>query len=114
MRGPTHRPKGILARFRKQDDGSVALEFAVAISFALALIFAVIDVGRVYIVSGLLGDTVRQISRTNQVRPTPFTTAEFNADAAQTITDLSAGMIDAAQVVISTTVYEDFEALEDH
>ncbi|MEQ9125955.1 MAG: pilus assembly protein, partial [Alphaproteobacteria bacterium] len=66
-------------RFAADRDGAVAIEFAFAGTIALALIFAAIDVGRLFIVNGLLGDAARQISRENQVRLSAYSSAEFNA-----------------------------------
>lgn len=98
-------------RCRTDEAGSVAVEFAIGASFALALIFSVVDVGRLFIVSGLLGDAVRQISRDNQVRPTPFSAGAFSVNAAATLTAAADGLFDANTVSIATTVYDDFDAL---
>ena len=55
-------------RFVRDRDGVVATEFAIAATVAIALVFAAIDVGRLYIINGLLGDAARVISRENQVQ----------------------------------------------
>lgn len=101
----------IFERARRCERGSASIEFAIAGSLALALIFAIIDVSRAFIVTGLLSDAVRQVSRENQVRETPFTSAEFSAAALATVTSRAAGMLEPANVVVSTTVYDSFDAL---
>ena len=93
------------------NDGSMAVEFAIAIPIVLGLIFASVDIGRVFIVNGLLGDAARQVSRENQVRETPYGNDEFLAAAAATITARSGGMLDANLVSITTKVYDSFDAL---
>lgn len=101
----------LLQRLAKCQDGTMAAEFAVGATVALALIFAVIDVGRVFIVNGLLGDAVRQISRENQVREVAYDAGQFSNAAAATISARAAGMLDPGEVIIETTVFDSFEAL---
>lgn len=98
-------------RFAEDSSGSTAVEFAIAGSVAIALIFAVIDVGRAFIVNGLLGDSVRQISRENSVREAPYSGAEFTAAALATLTARASGLLEADQVTVTTTVYDSFDDL---
>lgn len=100
-----------LRRLLAAKEGNTAVEFAFAAALVLGLIFAAIDLGRVFIVGGLLGDAARQISRENQVREAPFTNDAFTAAAAATITARAAGFLDPNQVSIVTTVYDSFDAL---
>lgn len=111
MRTPLCALKKSVARFRQSEAGSTAAEFAIAVTVAIGLIFAVVDVARAFIVGGLLSDAARQVSRQNQVRETPFSSAAFTTAANTIIEARSAGMLDAAQVTISTTVYDSFEDL---
>ncbi len=113
MRSPRPDQTTIARRLLADRRGSMAVEFAIASSIALALIFAAIDVGRLFIVSGLLNASLRQISRENQVRLEPYTSDEFNVAAAVTIAARAAGMLDPNLVAIATTVYTDFDALAD-
>ncbi len=98
-------------RLAADSRGSTSIEFALAGSVALALIFAIVDVGRAFIVNGLLGDSIRQISRENQVREVPYSADAFHSAALATITARSAGMLSPAQVVLTTTVFDNFEDL---
>lgn len=93
------------------DEGSTAIEFAIASSVVLGLVFAAVDLGRVYIVGGLLGDAARQISRENQVRENPYPAANFQARVAEIINARSGGMLDPSLVAIGTDVYANFEDL---
>lgn len=98
-------------RFWRADEGNTAVEFSFAITFVLALIFAALDISRVYIVSGLLGDSVRRISRENQVLETPRDSAAFDAAADVIIASKASGFIDVASVAVTTTVYASFDDL---
>jgi len=98
-------------RFAADRDGAVAIEFAFAGTIALALIFAAIDVGRLFIVNGLLGDAARQISRENQVRLSAYSSAEFNAAAAVVLAGRASGMLDPNLVSIQTQVFDSFNDL---
>jgi len=101
----------MLGRLIKSRDGTMAAEFAIASSVAIALVFAAIDVGRLFIINGLLGDAARQISRENQVQLTAYDSNAFTAAAAVILADRSADMFDPALVSISTTVYDSFDDL---
>jgi hypothetical protein len=103
--------KKSVARLRHSDTGSTAAEFAIAVTVAVGLIFAVVDVARAFIVGGLLSDAARQVSRQNQVKEDPHSSAAFTAAANVIIEARSAGMLDPQQVAISTTVYDSFEDL---
>ena len=93
MRARRNTPRLLLKRFAKCTHGSTAAEFAIAASVALALIFAIVDVGRAFIVNGLLSDAARQISRENQVRETPYSSGEFSSAAQVTIAQLYSSKI---------------------
>lgn len=100
-------------RLGRNDHGTVAVEFAIGATITLALLFTVVDVGRVYIVAGLMGDATRQISRENQVRETAYTAEQFATAADTVIEDRAANMLDPQLVTITTTVYDSFQALAD-
>lgn len=105
------RSRFSVRRFSRNDSGSVAVEFGIASTVVLALIFSAVDMGRVFIVGGLLGDAARQISRENQVRENPYPAVDFNTAADLVITARSGGMLNPALVSISTDVYRNFEDL---
>jgi len=100
-----------LRRLAADRDGAVAIEFAFAGTITLALIFSAIDIGRLFIINGLLGDAARQISRENQVRLTAYTSAEFNAAAAVVLAGRASGMLDPNLVTIQTQVFDSFSDL---
>lgn len=111
MRAWRQQANCLIARFGRSTDGSTAAEFAIAATVAVAIIFAVIDVGRAFIVNGLLSDSVRSISRENRVREVPYSGVEFSTHALATIAARASGFLTPADVTVVTTVYDNFQDL---
>lgn len=85
------RPKRFFGRFRRNNRGSVAVEFSlIAVPF-FALFFAIVETGLVFFASQVLENGIQDSSRfifTNQMTNTNTTAAQFKADLCPRLTVL--------------------------
>jgi Flp pilus assembly protein TadG len=102
------RKRGLLGRFRRASDGSVAVEFAIVSVPFFALLFAIIETALMFFVSQILDSAVTKVSRmirTGQVQQNNVSAATFKSN-------ICAGMFSLvdcnANLYVDVKVYPDF------
>ncbi len=85
--------------------GSASTEFMLAFPIVISVLMGTIDVTRTFIVSSILQDSARSLSRENQVERLGPTIEEFEAAIRAELSAKSEGFINVAEVAIAHKVY---------
>lgn len=74
------RLQSSLSRFRREDQGATAIEFAIVGPLFLSLLFSAIEMGWVMTQSMMLESAVNRTARSMQISPTSVSAAQFKKD----------------------------------
>lgn len=93
--------------------GSASTEFILAFPVVMAVLMGTIDVTRTFIVSSILQDSARSVSRDNQVERLGPTLDDFNTAIRTEINSKASGFLDPQEVAINHSVYLSMEDVVD-
>lgn len=105
MAARARKPRSLLSRFRRDRDGSAAVEFAFVAAPFLALMFGILDLGLVFMVSTTLENAVDEASRkirTGELQTAGGTASTFKTAVCDEMSWLGAGCSSAVHVDVRT------------